>query len=281
MLPGIEEVFLQYDFMRNALLAGLLVGALASTIGVFLVLRGAAMMGDGLAHIAFSGVALGLLLKMPPFWFALAFAIAGGAGIQFLRQRRIVLSDTAVAIFFTGGLAAGVIMVSASGGFNVDLFSLLFGSLVAVSVADLWFVAILGALLAIAIVLLFKELFYVTFDEEAAQVAGLPVTALNLALSILVAVTIVIAARVVGILLVSALLVLPAATALQVVRSFAHAFVTSIAIALTVVVAGLYLSFTLNTSMGGTIAGCSVLAFFLVVAGKALAKGLRPRAAAG
>jgi zinc transport system permease protein len=272
MLPGLE--FLQYGFMQRALLAGVLVGAIAALLGVFLVLRGSAMIGDGLAHVAFSGVALGLILNLYPLGLALAAAVLASVGIHLLRQRGIVLSDTAIAIVFTTGLAVAVLLVSLGNGFNVDLFSYLFGSIVAVTEQDLPFIAGLAVLLAATVALLYKELFHLTFSEESAKVAGLPVQGLNLAFAILTAVSIVVAARVVGVLLVSALLVVPAATALQLAGSFARALAAAVLLAVLAVVLGLYAAYAFDLAAGGAIAAVSVAAFFAVVLGKGLRKAV-------
>ena len=268
MLPGLE--MFAYGFMQRAFLAGLLVGAIAAAIGVFLILRGWSMIGDGLAHIAFGGVALGLLANAYPLGVALAFAVAGALGIHVLRERGIVLGDTAIAIFFTTGLAVGVILVSLSGGFTVDLFSYLFGSIVAVGPEDLLLVGGFGAVLLGTMALLYKEFLYLTFSEEAARVSGLPVRALNLVFAVLTAVTIVIAARVVGVLLVSALLVVPAATSLQLRQSFGRTLALSIVVALATVSVGLYVAYVADVAAGGAIALVSVAGFFTVLAPKAL-----------
>jgi zinc transport system permease protein len=255
------------------------VAVICAVLGTFLVLRGAAMIGDGLAHIAFGGVALGLLLQVYPLGMALVAAVLGAAGIYALRQRGVVLSDTAIAIFFTAGLSVAVLLVSLGDGFNVDLFSYLFGSLVATTPEDLVLIAALGVALLGTVALLFQGLFYVTFNEEAARVAGLPVGALNLVFAVLTAVCIVVAARVVGVLLVSALLVVPAATALQVVPSFQRAMVLAAGIAVLAVAGGLYLAFVADVAAGGAIALLTVVAFFATLAAKGAARALRRSAA--
>lgn len=272
MLPGLEAF--APGFMQRALLAGLLVAGIAATLGVFLVLRGSAMIGDGLAHIAFSGVALGLVANVYPLGLALLAAVLAAVGIHALRSRGVVLTDTAIAIFFTTGLALAVLLVSLGRGFNVDLFSYLFGSILGVSEQDLVLVAGLGAVLVGALALLYKELFHLTFSEESARVAGLPVQGLNLVFAVLTAVTIVVAARVVGVLLVSALLVVPAATGLQVARSFRAALLLSAAVGALAVVAGLWAAYEADLAAGGAIAFASVAAFFVVLAGKRAARAL-------
>lgn len=274
MWPGLEAF--QPMFMQRALLAGLLVAAISATLGVFLVLRGSAMIGDGLAHIAFSGVALGLVANVYPLGLALLAAVLAAVGIHALRSRGVVLTDTAIAIFFTTGLALAVLLVSLGRGFNVDLFSYLFGSIVGVTEQDLALVGILGAALLATLALLYKELFHLTFSEESARVAGLPVQGLNLAFAVLTAVTIVVAARVVGVLLVSALLVVPAATSLQLARSFRGAMAVAAALACGAVLVGLYAAYAADLAAGGAIAAASVMTFFLVLAAKGGARLLRP-----
>ncbi|HVL87628.1 MAG TPA: metal ABC transporter permease [Candidatus Thermoplasmatota archaeon] len=261
MLPGLE--IFEYQFVVRALVAGLLAAAIASALGVYVVLRGAAMIGDGLAHIAFGGIALGLFANVFPFGVAVAFAVLAAVGIELLRARGLVLTDTAIAIFFTTGLAAGLVLVSLSGGFNVDLFSFLFGSLVAVGPSDLPLLAALALAVGAFVVVFEKELFYVTLDADGARVAGLPVRALEIGFAVATALAVVVTARVAGVLLVSALLVVPAAASLQVAASFRRAVLGSVAVALFVVVAGLYLAFAADLPLGASIALSSVSVFAL------------------
>lgn len=254
--------FLQYAFMQRALIAGLFVALSCSLIGVFLVLRRLALIGDGLAHIAFGGLALGMFTGLPPLLTALVTTIAGALGIQWLKQRK-VSADAAIAVVFSFGLAVGVVLVSLARGFNVDLFSFLFGSILAVSTTDVYIVAALGLLVVVAVVVFYKELLYITFDEEAAKASGLPITFLNNALMVLTALTVIVAMRVVGVLLVSSLIVLPTVTARQLARSFRSTIMLAVIAALLAVVFGLVASYYLDIAAGGAIVLVAGILFLL------------------
>lgn len=252
---------LKYGFMQRALLAGLMIGTIAPTIGVFLVLRRLSLIADTLAHVALAGVAVGLLLGVHPVLGALAVTVIGAIGIERLRVSGRLFGEAALAIFLSGGLAAAVIIISLAGGFNVGLFSYLFGTITAVQSRDLWVILILGLAVLGAVALFYKELFAITFDEEGARVQGVPVDALNLLVTFLVAVTVVVAMRVVGILLVSALVVIPAATALRVARNFRSTLWVAVLASLIAVLAGMTASFYLGIAAGGAIVACSILLF--------------------
>lgn len=266
------DLFLQYGFLQRALLAALLVGVLSGVLGIYLVLRGLALLGDGLAHVSFAGVALGLIAGVFPLHLALLFAVAAGLGIQVLRDHGVAQSDVAIGIVFTAGLAAGVLLVSWDRGFNVDVLSFLFGSLLATTWGDVQLIAGMVALLLALLGLLHKEFFYVTFDEEAARLSGLPVGALNALFMALTAATIVLSARIVGILLVSGLVIVPAAASLQSAKSFTGAIARSVAVALAAVVFGLVVSVQAGLASGATIAVAAVV-LFLAAAALRVARG--------
>ncbi|MBI4392474.1 MAG: metal ABC transporter permease [Euryarchaeota archaeon] len=256
-LPGPADVF-AYDFMVRALVAGILVAFLCALLGVFTVLRGMGMISDGLGHVSFAGVAVGLLVGAFPLEFALVAAIVGAVAIQLLQERGLLKSDVAIGLVFTGGLALGIAIVSHGRGLGVNISSYLFGNILAVSAGDVQLVLALGALLAAATALFYKEFLYLTFNEEAARVSGLPVGALNLFFSILIGAGVALAARVVGVLLVSALIVVPAAAALQVARSFKRTLAAAAALGVVAVVVGLYLSFAVDIAAGAAIALVSI-----------------------
>jgi len=254
---------LQYGFMQRAVLAGLMIGTIAPTIGVFLVLRRLSLIADTLAHVALVGVGLGLLAGVHPALGALATAVIGAVGIERLRVSGRLFGDAALAIFLSGGLAAAVVLLGLSGGFTIDLFSYLFGAVTAVRPTDLWIILTLGLLVLGSVAVLYKDLFAITFDEEAARVQGIPVDAVNLLLTFLVAVTIVVAMRVVGVLLTSALIVIPAVTALRLARSFKGTLWVAVACSLTAVVLGITAAFYLDLATGGAIVLCSIGLFVL------------------
>lgn len=244
---------LQYGFMQRALLAGVMIGTIAPVVGVFLVLRRLSLIADTLAHVALAGVALGLLAGTSPVAGALVAALGGAVGIERLRASGRFSGEAALAILLSGGLAVAVVAIGLAGGFNVGLFSYLFGAITAVQPRDLWVILLLGLVVLGTVAVLYKELFAITFDEEGARVQGLPVAALNLLLTALVAVTVVVAMRVAGILLVGALIVLPAATALRVARSFRGTLGVAVASSLVAVLVGMAASFYLNVPVSGAI----------------------------
>ncbi len=245
--------FLRYDFMIRALLAGLMVGAVCPAIGVFLVPRHLSLIADTLSHVALAGVALGLLLGISPVLGALVVTVAAAVGIERLRAAGRLSGEAALAVFLAGGFGLAVVLISLGGGFSVDLFSVLFGSITTVSPTDLWVILAVGAVVGLAITVFYKELFAVTLDEEAARVGGIPVDGLNLMLTVLTALVIVTAMRVVGILLVSALIVLPTLAALRVARSFRTVLGLAVGFAEAAVVVGLVAAFYLDIAAGGAI----------------------------
>jgi len=251
---------LAYGFMQRAFIAGALIAVVCSVIGVFLVLRRMSLMGDGLAHISLAGIAGGMFFGIYPLLSALVFTVLSALGIQRLKKMR-VYGDAAIAIFFSFGLALGVTLISFARGFGTDLFSYLFGSILAVSEADLVFIAVLCAATIPAVWLFYKELFYITFDEVSAEAGGLPVEGLNTMLIVLTAVAVVVSMRVVGILLVSSFIVLPASTALLLSRGFSDTTLISTTIAVLGSALGLVAAFYLDIAAGGAIVMVLVGAF--------------------
>lgn len=254
---------LHYGFMQRALLAGVLIGSIAPVVGVFLVLRRLSLIADTLAHVSLAGVAAGLLLNAYPLAGALAAALLGAAGIERLRSGGL-WGETALAIFLSGGLAVAVVTIGLADGFNAGLFQYLFGAITAVQPRDLWVTFLLGLGVLGAVAVFYKELFAITFDAEGARVQGLPVDGLNLLFTSLVAVTVVVAMRVVGILLTGALIVIPAVTALRLARSFRSALAMAVACSLLAVLGGLAASFYLDVPASGAIVLGGILLFVLV-----------------
>lgn len=239
--------------MQRALIAGVAVAITTSVIGLFLVLRKNSLFGDALSHVAFGGIALGLAANIYPLWTGLGLSIAGALGITRLRQSARIPADATVAILLSSGLALGILIVSASGGFTLDLFSFLFGSILLVSVNDtLAILAMAGGILATVIVL-YKQLVYITFDEEQARVSGLRISALNYLFVILASVAAVVSMRLVGILLVSALIVIPNVTALLFGKGFRKTALISIAVSIFSVMTGIAVSYAFNLAPAGTI----------------------------
>jgi zinc transport system permease protein len=260
--------FLQYGFMLRALIAGLMVAAICPVIGLFLVLRRLSLIADTLAHVSLAGIALGLLLGFSPTVGALGVAILGAVGIERLRASGRLPGEAALALFLSGGFALAVVLLSFARGFNADLFAYLFGSLLTVTPLDLLLILGLGGLVGAAVIIFYKELFAIAFNEELARVAGIPVGAINLLLTLLTALTVIVAMRVVGILLVSAMLVIPTVTALQLSRGFKSALSLAVAFGLAAVLLGLTAAYYLNLAAGGAI----VLVALALFAGVSLTK---------
>ena len=253
------------EFMRLAFAAGAIVGVVAPVVGFFLVQRQMSLIGDGIGHVAFAGVAAGYLLGISPVWTALVAAVAGAAAIEWLRAHRKAAGDQALALVFYTGIAGGVVLISAAGALNANLFTYLFGSILTVSRGDLLTIAVLGfAALALVAVLL-RVLLAVALDEEGARVAGLPVPVLNAAISMLAALTIGISMRIVGILLIAALMVLPVIAAQRVAWSLRSTIGLSVVLGLGSVLTGLTTSYYANLPPGGTIV-LTAAALFLLAA---------------
>lgn len=244
---------LSYGFMQKALIAGIAVAIICSFMGTFLVLRRYSLFGDGIAHVAFGGISLGLFLGIVPLWGAFIASIAGGLGLQKLRSSTKVSGDAAVAVVLVSGLAVGVTLVSASGGFSVDLFSFLFGSILLIGLEDMIMITAISAGIVGTLLVFQKQFLHLSFNEEQAKVAGLNTTFLNYLFVILAAVTVVTSMRLVGILLISALIVIPNISAMLFGKGFKKTVIISILMSVSSVVAGIFLSYYLNLAPSGTI----------------------------
>lgn len=254
---------LHYDFMQRALCAGLLVGIICPLIGIFLVLRRQSLIGDGLGHIAFAGVATGWLLGIYPVYTATIFTVTAALGIEELRARRPAFGDMVLAIFFYTGMAIAILFSSMIKTSNVNLVSYLFGSIVTVDLQDLKVIVCLTCTVVAILMFIYKELIFMTFDEEVAKVSGLPVKKINMVIALLTAMTVSVSMRIVGVLLVAALMVIPAAASLQISRSFRTTMLNAILISELSVIIGLFSSFYLKVASGGTIVLTAVGIFML------------------
>ena len=244
---------LSYTFMQKALIAGIAVGLICSFMGTFLVLRRYSLFGDGIAHVAFGGISVGLFLGVFPLWTAFIVSIFGGIGLQKLRQSTKISGDAAVAVVLVSGLAIGVILVSSSGGFSVDLFSFLFGSILLISNEDTIMILAISAGIIATLVVLQKQFLHLTFNEEQAKLVGLRTTLLNYAFVVLASITVVTSMRLVGILLISALIVIPNITAMMFGKGFKKTVFISMSIAVISVISGILVSYFLNVAPSGTI----------------------------
>ncbi|GAA3086179.1 zinc transport system permease protein [Kribbella aluminosa] len=255
----------QLEFMQRALIAGLLTGLSAPAIGTYLVQRRLSLMGDGIGHIAITGVALGLLTGSAPVLTAVIVSIAGATAIELVRARGKATGDVALALLFYGGIAGGVLLIGLAGQGAATLNTYLFGSLTTVSQSDLYVVVGLAIAVLVVAIGLGPQLFAVCQDEEFARTTGLRVQLLNLVIAVMAAVTVTVAMRTVGLLLVSALMVVPVATAQQVTRSFRSTFVTACIIGVLACLAGIVTSYNANVAPGATIVVLA-LAGFVVAA---------------
>ncbi|MCK4910414.1 MAG: metal ABC transporter permease [Thermodesulfovibrionales bacterium] len=259
MLPE----FLSYGFMQRAFAAGLMIGVIAPLIGTFLVVRNYTRLADTLAHVSLAGVAGALMAGLDPVAGAVCVALLAAVGVEALRGRGNVVADAALAIFLWGGIALAVVLISLSRGFNVDLFSYLFGSIATVGGDDLIVIAALGALVVLVLGVFYRQMFMVSFHEDLALASGIRVRLVNHVLVALAALTVALSLRVVGLLLVGALMSIPVLAAMRFARSFRMVIALSVCLSLASVVSGLVLSYYLDLASGGTIVLVSVGIFIV------------------
>ena len=270
---------LSYEFMRYALVAAIFTGLAAPAIGTFLVQRRLALLGDGLGHVALTGVALGLITNVAPILTAVAVAIVGAVLIELLRMYGRTSADVALAMLFYGGLAGGVLLTSLADESINSLNAYLFGAITTVSTTDLVVVGILGVVVIALSLGLSPQLFAVCQDEEHAKVSGVPTRAYSILIAVLAAVTITVAMKTVGLLLVSALMVVPVAASQQLTRSFRTTHVLAMAIGLFAAVGGLFGSYQLDTPPGPTIVMIALIVFAAAATGGAVLARTRSRRA--
>ncbi|GAA0402170.1 metal ABC transporter permease [Paenibacillus motobuensis] len=256
------------DFFLRALTGGLLIGLTAPLIGIFLVLRRLSMIGDTLAHVTIAGVALGFLIEVYPIGVGLLFAVVASFAIEKLRKAYKGYAELSIAIIMSGGVALASLFFTLGMGYNTDVNSYLFGSIYTLDQVDLYVVGVVTVIVIITIFLLFKEYFLLTFEEDAASVSGLPVKVLNMLLTVLTALVISTAIKIVGALLVSALLTIPAATSLLIARSFKQSVVFSVVISEIAVVIGLVIAGIWNLAPGATIVLFLIAMLILTIMGK-------------
>jgi len=262
--------WLAFGFVQRALLAGSFIAVLCAVLGVFLVLRRLSLIGDGLAHATFGSAALALWLQWNPLYVSIPLVMVSALGILKLAERTRIYGDAAIGVVSAVGIAGGVLIAGLAGGFNVDLFSFLFGSILTIGPLEVAVSVVLSAVVVLAVSLFYQELLSVTFDEESARASGIRVDRINRIFGLLTAVAVVLSMKVVGILLISALLILPAVTALQLTGSFRATMAAAAAIAVLSVLTGIFFSFALDLPSGATIVLINVL--FLVV-GLAIRRG--------
>jgi len=257
---------LGYQFFQYALIGGSIAALSCALVGLFVILRGEAMIGDGVAHMSFGGIALGLFLGVQPLLTALIVSVVAVLGISYMREKGLATSDSAMAVMLAGGFSMGLIIISLAGGFNVELFSYLFGSILTISTQDLVMISIMGVTSLGLVGIFYKELLSITFDPESSRLMGIPVKILSTLFNILVAVTIVLSIKVVGMILVVALLVVPGLTALQLDLSFRGTVVAAILVGVVSIVLGIFTSAIFDVATSGVIV-FTMITLFLSVAG--------------
>ena len=256
--------FLSYQFGVRALIGGLIIAVTCSSLGVFLVLRRLSLIADGLSHVAFGGIALGLFMGIYPLYTAVVGVVLGSLAIHALGKLRVA-SDAAIAIMFASGLALGIILISITQNVAVDVMSFLFGTILGINQTDLYLAAALGITVIVILLLFWKEWVGITIDAEFARVSGLPVSALELVFTILTGLTVVVAIRLVGVLMVSSLIVIPASAAIQLKKPFRQTVFSACGVAVISVIAGLQLSFMYDLAPGGSIVLVTIC-FFIFTA---------------
>ncbi|MDD4882891.1 metal ABC transporter permease [Sulfuricurvum sp.] len=259
------EMF-DYPFMQRAFIAGLMIAFLASLSGSFIVLRRYSLLSETLAHVSLVGVSLGLLFGLSPLWMAVAASLVASWLIEYLRSVHGMYSDSILAIFLSGSLALAIVIVSLAGSFNASLFSYLFGSILSVSNEDLWVMGVFGSLAMALLLIFFKELYFIAFDEEVARAGGIRVTLLNFMLVSVIAIIIALSIRVVGTLLIGALMVIPPVAAIRFGMGFFKTTILSALIALLSVVIGLIGSYIFALPSGAAIVLCLLVIFVIALA---------------
>lgn len=261
---------LQYDFILKALLVGSLISICCSFLGVFLVLKKHSLIGDGLAHVSFATVAIAILLSASPLLVSIPLVILASFLILKLNEKADVHGDAAIGLVSSFAVAVGVLISSLAKGFNVDLFSYLFGSILVIGDTDVVLSVILSIVVMSVIIFFYNDLFAVTYDEEFSKVAGLKTKTMNYIISVLTSITIVLGIRVVGTMLISSMIIFPTVTALQLSKGFKGTIIISAIVSVSCIITGVFLSFILNFPTGATIVVLNALCFAVLFSVKKL-----------
>ena len=254
--------------MQHALISGAAISLVCSVVGLFLVLRRHSLFGDAMSHVAFGGIAIGLFTKVYPIWTAFIVSVLAAIGITKLREFTKIPADSAIALLLSSGLAVGVVLISLSNGFTLDLYSFLFGSILLISIHDMVTSIALCAAVLIVMSIVYRKLMYITFDEEQAKVSGLDVGKLNYLFVVLASITVITSIRLVGVLLISSLIVIPNITAMMFGKGFKKTALMSAIVGVFSVLSGITISYVLNLAPGGTIVLISIGTFLATVASK-------------
>ena len=249
---------LTYTFMHRALISGIAIAILCSVIGLFLVLRRYSLFGDAIAHSSFGGIALGLLAGVYPLWTAYGVSIISALIITKIKDRYNISGDASIAVLLSSGIAAGLVIISFSGGFTIDIFSFLFGSILLVSINDTVLILALTGVILIVILLLYRQILYSTFNEEQAKVSGVPVEKINYLIIFMAGITVVTSIQLVGVLLISALFVIPNVTAIMYGKGFKQTAIISMSFSVFSVVVGILISYIFDITPAGTIVLLSI-----------------------
>ncbi len=276
----LSDIF-QYEFLQNAFLSGLLIGLIAPLLGVFIVVRRLSLIADALSHVTLAGIAASLLLErklgltqpINPIYMGMTFSVVGSLFIERLRTVYKHYQELAIPIILSGGIGLGVIFISLADGFNTDLFNYLFGSVSAISRSDLWTILGISVLVILIVLLLYKELFLLSFDEEHAAVSGINAKTIHFIFITTVALVIAASMRIVGILLVSSLMTLPVAAAIRIAKGFKQTIILSVVFGELAVIFGLVLSYYLDLAPGGTIVVLSIMILLGAIGWKKWWKG--------
>lgn len=272
----------QYEFLRNTFLTGMLIGLIAPFLGAFIVVRRLSLIADALSHVTLSGIAASLLLSkkvalfagLNPVYIGTAFSVVGAIFIERLRMIYKHYQELAIPIILSAGIGIGVIFISLADGFNTDLLNYLFGSVSAVSRTDLYVIISISVLVVATVVLLYKELFLLSFDEEHAKASGIAARTIHFLFIILVALVIAASMRIVGILLVSSLMTLPVAASMRIARGFKQTLCLSVLFGEVSVLGGLVSAFYLDLAPGGTIVMIAIFILLLAIAYKRIRSGI-------
>ncbi|MDQ3084209.1 MAG: metal ABC transporter permease [Thermoproteota archaeon] len=253
---------LQYEFMQRALISGIAISISCSLIGLFLILKRFSLFGDAMSHVAFGGIALGLFLKSNPIWVSLIVSIIGGLSIIKLNSSKRIYSDSSISVLLSLGLAMGLVLISLSGGFSIDITSYLFGSILLVNIEETLTTIILSVIVIAFVILFYKKLVYLVFNEEQALVNGINTVVLNILFITLATIAIVMSIRLIGVLMVSSLLIIPNVSSLLLGYGFKKTILFSICFSLTSVILGIILAYEWNITPSGMIVITAAGIFF-------------------
>lgn len=267
-----QEIFKQ-DFMIKALITGIFIAISCSLLGVFLVLKNMSLIGDGLAHVSFAAIAIGLLVSDKPIIISIPIVIVASFLVLLLKEKAKIDADATIGLLSSFSIAVGVIIASVAKGFNIDLFSYLFGSILFISPSEMILSGILAIILIVLVLLFYNDLFSITFDENFAKISGIKVRRINYLLSVLISVTIVLGIRIVGTMLISSLIVFPSVSALQISKGFKRTLLFSVLFSMIAVVLGIIFSYILNVPTGALIVVVNAIIFLITLIIRGIKRG--------